>query len=324
MIRLRYPHALQAAIFFAFIVLAALVARAQQLDISPKETLLNVTVVDGGGQYVTGLGKTDFKVFDDTLPQEITSFSNDDKAASIGILLDLSESMAEWARRGFTSRIVKQAVSRFTQLGGKGNEYFIVAFDARPRLLLDWTDDVSAINSALAQLAEVKPKGNTALFDACYLGAEHLPRSKHDKRVLILITDGEDNASKQSFEKARRVMRESGSLIYGVLIRTVTQGGVVSEALAEESKSVLLDLALPSGGAVWFPEKPSEVLAAFESIAQELHHQYMIGFSSMNAGAGEKWHRIKVVVTSAQNAQREPRHLSIRSRQGYYSSATSH
>jgi Ca-activated chloride channel family protein len=220
--------------------------------------------------------------------------------------------------------MITEALLRFIALSNNLNEYFIVAFDSQPKLLLDWTDDASAIKARFAVAAEVKPKGNTALFDACYLGVEQLARAKYEKRMLMLITDGADNVSKQNFDKVRRVMRESGILVYAVLIRVVIPGGVVSSAIAEESKSTLLDLALPSAGAVWFPERKSQIVAAFESIALELRHQYVIGFRPRDSANKEKWRRIKLLIAPTLNPQAEVQHLSVRSRQGYYPISVKH
>src|SRR6185295_8335760 len=148
---------------------------------------LTVTVTDTYGRYVSGLGKGAFTVLDEKKPQEITFFSDDDAPVSVGVIFDLSGSMS-----GDKIKRAREALAKFVQTSHISDEYFLIGFNSSAQLLLDKTRDGNAV---LDKLAFVETRGQTALYDAVYLGVEKVQRGAHPKRALLVISDGQDNNS---------------------------------------------------------------------------------------------------------------------------------
>src|SRR6185295_15146163 len=217
---------------------------------------LTVTVTDTYGRYVSGLSKGAFAVFDNKQQQEITYFSDDDSPVSVGVIFDVSGSMS-----GDKVRRARDALSKFIQTSHDSDEYFLIAFNSRAQLLLDKTRDGDSI---LNKLTFVETKSQTALYDACYLGVEKVQRGAHPKRALLLISDGQDNDSRYTFNELSGV----------------------------------------SGGKAFFPRSAAEMDDIFEQIALELRHQYSIGYKPETFANDGKWHRVKVKVTAPRGLPR--------------------
>ncbi|HAF24694.1 MAG TPA: hypothetical protein DCK93_17615, partial [Blastocatellia bacterium] len=201
-----------------------------------------VTVTDTYGRYVSGLGKNAFTVLDEKKPQEITFFSDDDAPVSVGVLFDVSGSMG-----GDKVKRARDALSKFIQTSHNSDEYFLIAFNQRAQLLLDKTRDGNAV---LDKLTFVQTKNNTALYDACYLGVEKVQRGTHPKRALLLISDGQDNNSRYTFNELRRLLKESDVTLYGI---GILGGGDAGSSLGMEGQGILDELASVSGGKAFFP-----------------------------------------------------------------------
>ena len=262
-----------------------------------------VTVTDTYGRYVSGLSKNAFTVMDDKKPQEITFFSDDDSPVSVGVIFDVSGSMG-----GDKIRRARDALSKFIQTSHDSDEYFLIAFNSRAQLLLDKTRDG---NSVLDKLTFVQTKNNTALYDACYLGVEKVQRGAHPKRALLLISDGQDNNSRYTFNELRRLLKESDVTLYGIGILSGSDAG---SSLGMEGQGILDELASVSGGKAFFPRSAAEMDDIFEQIALELRHQYSIGYKPTDFGNDGRWHRIKVKVTPPRGLPK----LFVRSKEGYY------
>ncbi len=262
-----------------------------------------VTVTDNYGRFVSGLNKSAFTVFDEKKPQEITFFSDDDSPVSVGVIFDVSGSMS-----GDKVRRARDALSKFIQTSHNSDEYFLIAFNSRAQLLLDRTRDG---NSVLDKLTFVNTRNNTALYDACYLGVEKVQRGAHPKRALLLISDGQDNNSRYTFNELRRLLKESDVVLYGIGILSGSDAG---SALGMEGQGILDELAGVSGGKAFFPRSAAEMDDIFEQIALELRHQYSIGYKPSNFSNDGKWRRVKVKVTPPRGLPR----LFVRSKEGYY------
>src|SRR5687767_1676544 len=167
---------------------------------------LTVTVTDTYGRFVTGLGKNAFTVFDDKTQQEITFFSDEDAPVSLGIIFDVSGSMS-----GDKIMRAREALAKFVDTSHSRDEYFLIGFNTRAQLLLDRTRDSDAL---LNKLTFVQTKGQTALYDATYLGVERVTRGAHKKRAVLLISDGQDNSSRYTFSELKRLLKESDVIIY--------------------------------------------------------------------------------------------------------------
>jgi Ca-activated chloride channel family protein len=265
-----------------------------------------VTVTDLYGRFVSGLNKTAFTIFDDKQPQEISFFSDDDSPVSVGVIFDVSGSM-----NGEKVRRARDALSHFIQTSHDSDEYFLITFNSRSQLLLDRTRDGNAL---LDKLTFVQTKSNTALYDACYLGVERVQRGTHAKRALLLISDGQDNNSRYTFNELRRVLKESDIVLYAV---GILGGSDMGSSLGMVGQSILDELAGVSGGKAFYPRSSAEMDDIFEQIALELRHQYSIGYRPPNFTNDGKWHRIKVKVNPPRGLPR----LFVRSKDGYFAIA---
>lgn len=264
---------------------------------------LTLTVTDIYNRYVSGLGRNAFTVFDNGVEQEITFFSDTDAPVSLGIVFDISASMN-------SSKIAKarKALERFINTSHPNDEYFLIAFNNRAQLLLDRTRDGEAV---LSKLTLVSPRNNTALYDACYLGIEKVTRGTHQKKALLIISDGQDNASRYNFGEVRRLMKESDVVVYAV---GILDGRDASSPEGMVGKSLIDELTSVTGGKSFYPETDVEMDEIFERIAIELRHQYSIGYTPSDFQTDGKWHKVRVKVKPPRGLPR----LTVRSREGYY------
>jgi Ca-activated chloride channel family protein len=274
-----------------------------------------VTVTDRKGGFISGLSKEEFAVWEDKTQSEINYFSREAPPASIGVLIDVSGSVTP--KRLSAERY---AAARFIQQSYTGNEYFIGEFNTELRLLTDWTRDVMAIDKGLKRLglandaAQQKPKtrGLTALYDTCAAALDKVVAGAHARRVLLLITDGQDTKSRQSSDAVRRKIRNSDALIYSISIEDRGFPDV-------ESQTALDELTLASGGRAYFIDDIKELDVVVERLALELRQQYVIGFNPANAARAGKWNKVKIKVTPQNKSLKD---LFARSREGYFSPAT--
>lgn len=269
---------------------------------------LTLTVTDLFGRYVSGLGKTAFTVFDNNEEQEITFFSDSDAPVSVGVLFDVSGSMS-----GEKIQRARKALKQFINISHPSDEYFLIGFNSRAQLLLDRTRDGDAV---LQKLTLVEPSKNTALYDAVYLGLERVTRGVHQKKAILIISDGQDNASRYNFGEVRRLMKESDVVTYAVGIvgsgEFGTSEGIRGQAFLDELTSV-------TGGKSFYPTTGDEMDEIFERIALELRNQYSIGYTPKDFQPDGKWRKVKVKIKPPRGMPR----LTVRSRDGYYASPQS-
>jgi Ca-activated chloride channel family protein len=267
---------------------------------------LTVTVTDTYGRFVTGLGKNAFTVFDDKTQQEISFFSDEDAPVSLGIVFDVSGSMG-----GDKIMRAREALSKFVDTSHSRDEYFLIGFNTRAQLLLDHTRDSDAL---LQKLTFIQTRGQTALYDATYLGVERVTRGAHKKRAVLLISDGQDNSSRYTFSELKRLLKESDVIIYAI--------GIVSanddSTLGYGGRAILEELAGVSGGKAFFPSTGAEMNDTFERIALELRTQYSIGYRPSAFANDGKWHKIKIKVQPPRGFPK----LFVRGREGYFATAT--
>jgi Ca-activated chloride channel family protein len=264
--------------------------------------VLNVTLTDTYGRYVTGISKEAFTVLDDKEPQTITFFSDEDVPVSLGVVFDVSGSMS-----GEKISKAREALRHFIDTSHDNDEYFLIGFNSRAQLLMDKTRNSAAM---LDKLTFVETKGQTALYDACYLGVNRVQRGAHPKRAILVISDGQDNSSRYTFSELRKMLKESDVLIYAI--------GIVDKGSPSEldvgGQAILDELASVSGGKAFFPTNGAEMNEIFERIAIELRHQYSIGYKPTNFANDGKWHKVKVRVTPPRGLPR----LFVRSKEGYF------
>jgi len=269
---------------------------------------LTLTVTDLYGRYVMGLSKKDFTIFDSNKEQEITFFSDTDAPVSLGVLFDVSGSMS-----GEKIQKARKALSRFINTSHPNDEYFLIAFNSRAQLLLDRTRDGDAV---LQKLTLVNPRQNTALYDAVYLGIERVTRGSHQKRALLIISDGQDNASRYNFGEVRRLMKESDVITYAV---GIVDAGDAASPIGMQGQAFLDELTSVSGGKSFYPASDVEMDEIFDRISIELRHQYSIGYTPKDFQPDGKWRKVKVRVKPPRGLPR----LTVRSREGYYATPSS-
>jgi Ca-activated chloride channel family protein len=268
---------------------------------------LTLTVTDLYGRYVSGLNKKAFSVLDNNQEQDITYFSDSDAPVSVGILFDVSGSMS-----GEKINKARKALERFIATSHPSDEYFLIAFNNRAQLLLDRTRDGEAV---LQKLTLVEPKRNTALYDAVYLGVDRVTHGAHQKRALLIISDGQDNSSRYNFNEVRRAMKESDIVTYAV---GIMDGHDIGNPLGMQGQAFLDELTSVTGGKSFYPTTDVELDEIFERIALELRHQYSIGYTPKDFQPDGKWRRVKVKVKPPRGLPR----LTVRSRDGYYATPT--
>ena len=288
-------------------------------DSGPPHTL-SVAVTDEKGNFVNGLRRDDFAVFDGGRRQELVSFGVADGPHTIGILLDASASMFEPESKPLKERArekyarlaaIKEAVSFFLTNSHPGNEYFLVAFNQSPQVLVESTTRVEDILSAVDRLAQAELKGQTALYDALYLALDKSARGKHDKRALLLVTDGEDTESKYKFTEVRRALTESDATLYAV--------GIVEEFYGESvGKDILEALTEISGGRAHFPRNQRELSGATAHVALEIRSRYTLGLARAPSGRKDGWHEIRVKLAEQLDPKGKKLKLRLRAREGFY------
>jgi len=261
------------------------------------EVVLPVTVVDHKLHLVTNLSQNDFVVYEDEQPQRITVFRHEDVPVSLGILVDNSGSMRE------KRAAVSKAVINLVKASNPQDEVFIVNFNDEPYLDQDFTSDVSLLRDALDRLDS---RGGTALYDAVFAAAEHLAKlARREKKVLLVVTDGEDNESRLSLEQAiRSVQDESGPLIYTIGIL----GGAGRERRA---KRALEALSIQTGGVAYFPRNLDEVDEVGQQVARDIRNQYTIAYKSSNPQSNGGYRKVKVVTRGFKD-------LQVRTKSGYF------
>jgi Ca-activated chloride channel family protein len=278
-----------------------------------EPVILTTIVTNKKGNFVTGLRQDNFRIFVDKKPAEIINFREEDVPLSVGIIFDASGSVGNPPLMRPVIKSSLQALKGFLEGSNQANEYFLMAFNIKPQLLLDWTSDSNAIFDKLEVL---QPKGNTAFYDACYVAIDKVRHGRYPKRVLILISDGQDNLSTYSLNQVREELKESGVLVYSMNFSgPALEGG----GLVMEGQTILDELSRLSGGASFSQRygrslTTSDATSAFESIAQELRHQYTVTVRPNVSPNDKKWHKIRIKV----EAPSEMKQLSARTREGFY------
>ena len=263
-----------------------------------QEVVLHATVVDEQGHLVTGLDKSAFAISENGIPQAITSFRREDVPVEIGIVVDNSGSMRDKRRQ------VNQAVLNLIHASNPEDQIFVVNFGQNPYLDQDFTSDVNLLQAALHQ---VSSRGSTALYDAIVASAVHLENNpKLNKKVLLVITDGQDNMSQQTLrEAARRLQQVNGPTLYAI--------GLLGSGLRGEGREALLQLASSTGGVAYFPDSLDQVDNITRTVARDIRSQYILAFKPKNQNVKPEYQSLKVEARAPGYGK-----LTVRTRSGYY------
>lgn len=268
------------------------------------EVLLNCTVIDEKGRPVEGLTQNDFRVWEDSVPQRVSSFRHQDLPVSMGILIDNSGSMRD------KRSVVNRASMDLLRDSNRQDTAFIVNFSDRAYLDQGFTSDLVALNRGLSRYDS---HGTTALYDAVAASADELAKhSKFQKQVLLIVSDGADNASRLSREQAiRRVQNLAGPVIYSI--------GLLFDSDPREfqrAHDALQTLSDDTGGIAFFPPSLDDVTRIAAQVAADIRNQYTIGYHSTRAASLGGYRTVHVEAYSPKYGK-----LSVRTKRGYYATS---
>lgn len=277
---------------------------------------LSVAVVDEKYGLVTGLKREAFTVFDGKEPLDIVSFSDADAPATVGVLLDASGSMTDYGTKTKSQFVrVRNSLLRFFNGCHGEDEFFLIAFNNSPQLLLDSSNDSAAVLSAIDRYAAAEPRGQTAFYDALYLALNHAARGRHATRALLLVTDGQDNVSKYTYREILQALKESDVVVYAV----VFVGREEDSQLMLTGRAILQEFAAISGGAVFYATNEKELNAAMTQVADELRGRYTLGFVPAERAHGDGWHGLRVKLSGElRDARGHKLRPFVRARAGFY------
>jgi Ca-activated chloride channel family protein len=266
-----------------------------------EEVMLHATVYDGQRNLVPELDKSAFAVFEDGKPQTITSFRRQDVPVAMGIVVDNSGSMRDKREE------VNRAVVNLIHASNAADEIFVVNFSQKYYLDQDFTSDAKLLQSALEQVSSA---GSTALYDAIIASAVHLSNNPRlDKRVLLVITDGQDNMSQQTLKEASaRLQKEKGLTLYAV--------GLTGGELQESGRQALQQLAQVTGGVAYFPNDLDQVASVTRTIAHDIRSQYIIAYKPQDQSSKPNAKSVKVEAHAAGYKD-----LVVNTRTGMYNSS---
>jgi Ca-activated chloride channel family protein len=263
--------------------------------------LVPVTVTDPMNRLVTGLEQDDFQIFENNGRQAIATFASEDAPVSIGIIFDLSGSMSSKLIRA------RESILQFIKTANPQDEFFVIGFNDRPELIEDFTNSVEDIQ---ARLATVRSGHRTALLDAIYYGLTKMKDARHERKALLVVSDGGDNRSRYTEGELRAQVREADVEIYSI-------GVFDPYASTPEERTgpqLLNDLSEETGGRLFRVDDIAEMGDIAEKISTELRNQYVIGFRPKDLTRDGKWRKVKVKVNPP--AGLPP--LTVHARTGYY------
>ena len=263
--------------------------------------LVPITVTDPMNRLVTGLEKEDFQVFENGGQQRISTFASEDAPVSIGIVFDLSGSM--------NSKLIRarESILQFIKTANPQDEFFVIGFNDRPELIEDFTNSMEDIQ---ARLATVRSGKRTALLDAIYYAVLKMKDARHERKAVLVVSDGGDNNSRYTAGELRSQVRESDVELYAI-------GIFDPYAPTPEERfgpTLLNDLSEETGGRMFRVDDLSEMGDIAEKISTELRNQYVIGFKPRDLNRDGKWRKVKVKINPPQGLPP----LTVHARTGYY------
>jgi VWFA-related protein len=263
------------------------------------EVVLHATVVDDKQHIVTTLEKGDFKVYEDGRPQTIASFRHEDIPVSMGIVVDNSGSMREKRQK------VNAAALNLVRSSNPSDEVFIVNFNDEYYLDQDFTSNIKKLQEGLEK---IEARGGTALYDAVVASADHLRRNgKLEKKIIFVVTDGDDNESGETLEQAvRRLQADNGPVVYAI-------GILEKDEHPKHAKRALQIMSERTGGIAFFPQTLDEVDAISRTVAHDIRSQYTIGYKPSTPKNQGGYRQVKVEAHSSSHGK-----LTVRTKSGYY------
>lgn len=263
--------------------------------------VLHATVVDKNGKLVTDLTRDAFRTFEDGAEQQLKVFRREDVPVSMGIVIDNSASMKNKFQR------VQAAAKNLVANSNPQDEVFLVNFNDDVYRDTDFTSDPQKLAQGLAK---IDCKGGTAMRDALQSAIRYAKaKGKHDKKVIVLVTDGDDNMSESTLEEVVRESQQREILVYAIALLSEEEHDA-----AKRAKAALDLITKATGGHVWYPKDPEEVGRIALQVAHDIRNQYILGYTPAKEALDGSYRQIKVTVSA-------PGHPSVRTRTGYYASA---
>jgi len=306
----------QAKRFLALVSLLCLSSFSHSLAQQNTVSLVfNVSVTDDKGRTYRGLKPENFSAWVDKAPRKIISLTADNQPASVGLLFHVSGSIGPSGTREAQNfwRKLGDGAAGFLKASNPENDYFASMFDANVALTERWTGpDISVLN-------KLSPLGNhlgTSLYDALYFGIQNVMSGRHSRRALLMISDGQDNNSKRTFNEVKALLKRSDVIVYAIGLMREEQAG---SSLDQEGAAVLDELTGPTGGRVWLISRGSKREAfkeAFEWIASDLQNQYQLSIEKQDVPGPEKFRKLKLKLELPK--EKGGPKLYVRCRDGYY------
>jgi Ca-activated chloride channel homolog len=275
------------------------------IKMNVEMTLVNVSVIDSFNNSVTSLNKENFKVYEDGVEQEISAFSSEDVPISVGLIFDMSGSMANKFDRA------RQAAVQFLRAANPRDEFFLVRFKDRAELTNRFTSSTQELES---RIMFTVAGGRTALLDALYLGLDEIRNAHNGKRALLIISDGGDNHSLYNEADVRNALKESDCQLYAM--------GIFDHHISRKSEerygwSLLLELVETTGGRVFPVSKLTDLRDIASKIGMELRNQYVLGYKPPERRQNRAWRKIKVKLKAPKGLPP----VKVHARSGYYAAA---
>jgi Ca-activated chloride channel family protein len=281
-----------------------LIKPGQSVHVDVDLALVNVTVTDPQDRFVTGLEPDNFRIFENSVEQEIQYFSSEDVPISIGVIFDLSGSMANKVGKA------RQAALEFFKTANPQDEFFLVSFNDRAELMSTFTNSVEDLQS---RILSAPAKGRTALLDAIYLGLNQMRTARNGKRALLIMSDGGDNNSRYTEKDIKRLVREAGTQLYSVgIFDPIANRSRTPEELS--GPSLLSEVTELTGGRAFSVENINELPDIAAKIGAELRNQYILGYRPSNKSHDARWRKIRVKLRAPKGLPP----LSVYAKTGYY------
>jgi Ca-activated chloride channel homolog len=276
----------------------------QGLHMDVDLALVNVTVTDPYNRLVTGLDPDNFRVFEDNIEQEVVTFSAEDVPISIGVIFDLSGSMANKIGKA------REAAIQFFKTANPQDEFFLVSFNERAELTSAFTNSVEDLQSRMMLTG---PKGRTALLDAIYLGLSQMRGARNGKRALLILSDGGDNHSRYNESDIKRLVKEADTQLYAIgIFDPLGYRNRTPEEL--NGPSLLSEVTEMTGGRVFAVENLNDLPDIASKIGMELRNQYVLGYRPSNKAHDARWRKIKIKLRAPKGLPP----LNVYSKTGYY------
>ncbi|HZU08487.1 MAG TPA: VWA domain-containing protein [Pseudacidobacterium sp.] len=276
-------------------------SRGERIRVDVNLVLVPLTVTDPMDRLVTGLEKENFFLYENNKLQAIKTFSQEDAPVSIGIIFDMSGSMANKIIRA------RDSILQFMHTANPQDEFFVIGFNDRPELIEDFTSNPQDIE---ARLTNVRGQHRTALLDAIYFGLNKMKQAKYERRALLIVSDGGDNRSRYTENEVRATVREANVQIYAI--------GIFDPYAAtteERLGPVLLnDICSETGGRLFRVDDVSEMGDIAEKISAELRNEYVLGYKPDDPRKDGKWRKLKVKLVPPPGLPQ----LTVHARTGYY------